>query len=86
MAGRAPREENTENAEENVMKLRCIYCQLTFECEALPEKCPHCTATLSLTITPDTQVFEIVRAAAKNDVEVTFNLRPREEGDPSWPE
>lgn len=60
------------------MKLRCIYCNQSFECEARPSACPHCAVSFSITITPDTPVFEIARAVDKNGFEATFNLAPRE--------
>ncbi len=77
MAGWAPREESTESAEENAMKLRCFYCHTLFECAERPPACPHCAVPFSITITPETPVFEIAMAVEKNGYEATFNLKPR---------
>lgn len=59
------------------MKLRCIYCAHTWECDERPPECPSCATPFSLTVTPDTPSFDLAMALDKNGRELDFTLRAR---------
>lgn len=59
------------------MKFRCIYCTHVFEADERPAECPGCTTPFSLTVTPDTPIFDLAMALDQNGRDLDFSLRAR---------
>lgn len=59
------------------MKFRCIYCAHTFDCAERPAACPSCATSFTLTVTPDTPIFDLAMALDRNGRELDFTLRAR---------
>ena len=59
------------------MNLRCIYCAHTWACDDRPPACPSCATPFSLTVTPDTSIFDLAMALDRNGRDLDFELRAR---------
>lgn len=59
------------------MKLRCIYCAHTWECDERPSVCPSCATPFTLTVTPDTPIFDLAMALDQNGRTLDFELRAK---------
>ena len=59
------------------MKFRCIYCAHTWECDERPPACPNCSTPFTLTVTPDTPLFDLAMALDRNGRSLDFELRAR---------
>ena len=59
------------------MKFRCIYCAHTWECDERPPSCPNCATPFTLTVTPDTPIFDLAMALDRNGRALDFELRAR---------
>jgi hypothetical protein len=67
------------------MKYRCIYCTHVYEADALPPACPSCATPLSLTVTPETTLFDLAMAVDRNGHELAFDLERRPTAIPTGP-